>query len=101
MTSTRTLVSTLTRTLEAKAEQATPEAPHRFTPARPGARTISVTESGSDEPATRRLVGNFPQAFSHVGLVNSAFNLTMAERGPAHDRWLSLPVQATAARPEG
>ncbi len=24
----------------------------------------------------RRLVGNFPQAFSHVGLVNSAFNLT-------------------------
>ena len=23
----------------------------------------------------RRLVGNFPQAFSHVGLVNSAFNL--------------------------
>jgi len=28
----------------------------------------------------RRLVGNFPQAFSHVGLVNSAFNLTRLEK---------------------
>ncbi len=27
------------------------------------------------DPAARRLVGNFPQAFSHVALVNSAFNL--------------------------
>lgn len=27
---------------------------------------------------SRRLVGNFPQAFSHVGLVNSAFNLARA-----------------------
>jgi GH15 family glucan-1,4-alpha-glucosidase len=26
------------------------------------------------------MVGNFPQAFSHVGLVNSAFNLTRASR---------------------
>ncbi len=30
------------------------------------------------DPARRRLVGNFPQAFSHVGLVNSAFNLAAA-----------------------
>ena len=29
---------------------------------------------------TRRLVGNFPQAFSHVGLVNTAFNLTRAAK---------------------
>jgi GH15 family glucan-1,4-alpha-glucosidase len=28
------------------------------------------------DPAARRLLGNFPQAFSHIGLVNSAFNLT-------------------------
>ena len=27
------------------------------------------------EPRTRRLVGNFPQAFSHFALVNSASNL--------------------------
>ncbi len=32
-----------------------------------------------------RLVGNFPQAFTHVALVNSAFNLTRAEK-PAQQR---------------
>ncbi len=37
------------------------------------------------DPERRRLVGNFPQAFSHVALVNSARNLS-AERGPAHQR---------------
>ncbi|MGA7755526.1 MAG: glycoside hydrolase family 15 protein [Candidatus Sulfotelmatobacter sp.] len=29
---------------------------------------------------TKRQLGNFPQAFSHVGLVNTAFNLTRGER---------------------
>jgi GH15 family glucan-1,4-alpha-glucosidase len=33
----------------------------------------------------KRLVGNFPQAFSHVGLINTASNLTKA-LGPAADR---------------
>ena len=33
----------------------------------------------------RRLLGNFPQAFSHVGLVNTARNLTLHE-GPAEHR---------------
>jgi GH15 family glucan-1,4-alpha-glucosidase len=28
----------------------------------------------------QRLAGNFPQAFSHVGLVNTAFNLTRADK---------------------
>jgi GH15 family glucan-1,4-alpha-glucosidase len=32
------------------------------------------------DPATRRQMGNFPQAFSHVALVNSAYNLTHIER---------------------
>jgi GH15 family glucan-1,4-alpha-glucosidase len=32
-----------------------------------------------------RLVGNFPQAFTHVGLVNTALNLTRAS-SPARDR---------------
>lgn len=38
----------------------------------------------SEEYDTRagRLVGNFPQGFSHVGLVNTAYNLVQA-RGPA------------------
>jgi GH15 family glucan-1,4-alpha-glucosidase len=33
----------------------------------------------------KRLVGNFPQAFSHIGLINSAFNLHN-HHGPAVDR---------------
>jgi GH15 family glucan-1,4-alpha-glucosidase len=33
----------------------------------------------------RRLVGNFPQAFSHVGLINTACNLSR-EHGPAQER---------------
>ena len=32
------------------------------------------------DPHFRRLQGNFPQAFSHVALVNTAFNLTRAEK---------------------
>jgi GH15 family glucan-1,4-alpha-glucosidase len=37
------------------------------------------------DPAARRLVGNFPQALSHVGLVNTAYNLSTM-RGPAEHR---------------
>ncbi|HEY4882580.1 MAG TPA: glycoside hydrolase family 15 protein [Myxococcales bacterium] len=37
------------------------------------------------DPVTRRLLGNFPQAFTHVSLVNTALNLT-APRGPAEHR---------------
>ncbi|WP_144636589.1 glycoside hydrolase family 15 protein [Bordetella genomosp. 13] len=35
--------------------------------------------------ARRRLVGNFPQGFSHIGLVNTAYNLSRAN-GPAKQR---------------
>ncbi len=40
------------------------------------------------DPHAGRLVGNFPQAFSHVGLVNTAVNLTPQhqERAPARQR---------------
>ncbi|MBA3984470.1 MAG: glycoside hydrolase family 15 protein [Acidimicrobiia bacterium] len=37
------------------------------------------------DPVQRRMLGNFPQAFSHVGLVNTALNLTEA-LGPAGRR---------------
>ena len=37
------------------------------------------------EPESKELLGNFPQAFSHVALVNSAFNLTRASK-PAEQR---------------
>jgi hypothetical protein len=33
----------------------------------------------------RRMLGNFPQAFTHVALVNTQHNLTLAE-GPALHR---------------
>ncbi len=32
------------------------------------------------DPATGELLGNFPQAFSHIGLVNAAWAITEAER---------------------
>lgn len=41
------------------------------------------------DPAARRLVGNFPQAFSHLALVNTASNL-------AHDR---KPAEQRSQRP--
>jgi GH15 family glucan-1,4-alpha-glucosidase len=37
------------------------------------------------DPGAGRLLGNYPQAFSHVGLVNTAFNLVKAH-GPAQQR---------------
>ena len=33
------------------------------------------------DSATGELLGNFPQAFSHIGLVNAAWAITEAERG--------------------
>jgi GH15 family glucan-1,4-alpha-glucosidase len=32
------------------------------------------------DPATGELLGNFPQAFSHIGLVNAAWAISEAER---------------------
>lgn len=40
------------------------------------------------DPRTNRLLGNFPQAFSHVALINTAWNLSR-DRGPAADRQAS------------
>jgi GH15 family glucan-1,4-alpha-glucosidase len=37
------------------------------------------------DPHDKRQLGNFPQAFSHVALINTAFNLTRAEK-PAEQR---------------
>ncbi len=47
------------------------------------------------DPRTRRLVGNFPQAFSHVGLINSAFNLTRHAK-PVEQRAAAEPAAPTA-----
>ncbi|HET7127861.1 MAG TPA: glycoside hydrolase family 15 protein [Gaiellaceae bacterium] len=37
------------------------------------------------DPVAKRQLGNFPQAFTHVGLVNSAYNLSH-HAGPMHQR---------------
>jgi GH15 family glucan-1,4-alpha-glucosidase len=34
------------------------------------------------DPAARHLLGNFPQAFSHVGLINTAFSLAPEAASP-------------------
>jgi GH15 family glucan-1,4-alpha-glucosidase len=36
------------------------------------------------DPQAKRQVGNFPQAFSHLALIDTALNLT--RYGPAHER---------------
>jgi GH15 family glucan-1,4-alpha-glucosidase len=38
------------------------------------------------DPRARRLMGNFPQAFSHVALINTAHNLTPTTGPAAHHR---------------
>src|SRR3984893_16749755 len=50
------------------------------------------------DPVAQRLLGNFPQAFTHVALVNSAFNLTRAEK-PVEQRAHAGKAEAPAAMP--
>ena len=53
------------------------------------------------DPRARRQVGNFPQAFSHVALINTAHNLTRAY-GPAQHRAESKETvgsEATSSAP--
>lgn len=45
------------------------------------------------DPIARRQLGNFPQGFSHIGLVNTAFNLVHAH-GPAEQRSQQAPQPA-------
>ncbi len=49
------------------------------------------------DPRAKRLVGNFPQAFSHLALVNSAYNLTRV-RKPVHQRAHDEHAPPPAAR---
>jgi GH15 family glucan-1,4-alpha-glucosidase len=37
------------------------------------------------DPIRKRMLGNFPQAFSHVALINTAYNLR-SRPGPARER---------------
>jgi len=46
------------------------------------------------DPRARRLVGNFPQAFSHVSLVNTAHNLSRGVKQPARYREIGAGERA-------
>jgi GH15 family glucan-1,4-alpha-glucosidase len=48
------------------------------------------------DPLSGRMLGNFPQAYSHVGLINCALNLN-SQNGPAEERAESerLPINAS------
>jgi len=48
------------------------------------------------DPIAGRMLGNFPQAFSHVGLINTALNLARS-MGPAEDRAETVKNSAKAA----
>ena len=45
------------------------------------------------DPVGKRLLGNFPQAFSHVGLVNTAFNLNRGFRQDAGAPKAPVPLR--------
>ena len=44
------------------------------------------------EPMTKRLLGNFPQAFSHLSLVNTAYNLGVHPSRPVSHRGETSPA---------
>jgi hypothetical protein len=48
------------------------------------------------DPLTSRMLGNFPQAYSHVGLINCALNLSR-QMGPAEERAESQGPQISAS----
>jgi GH15 family glucan-1,4-alpha-glucosidase len=50
------------------------------------------------DPRARRLTGNFPQAFSHVALVNTAHNLVLAGK-PQHERTHTPGMRMCAKHP--
>jgi hypothetical protein len=49
------------------------------------------------DPLAGRMLGNFPQAYSHVGLINCALNLSR-QAGPAEERAESQAPHAIFAR---
>ena len=55
--------------------------------------------AGAHDPVSRQMLGNIPQAFSHVGLINKALNLDR-RRGPerAHASHDPVPQKDATAR---
>jgi len=53
------------------------------------------------DPVRRRMVGNFPQAFSHVSVIGTARNLSRGEVGPADRRRRPIGVGLRARTGRG
>ena len=49
------------------------------------------------DPRTARMLGNFPQAYSHVGLINCALSLSRLT-GPVEERAAATPIASTEGR---
>ena len=54
--------------------------PERCSSGRPPSSTTSACWPRRSTPTTGELLGNFPQAFSHIGLVNAAWAISQAEQ---------------------
>jgi GH15 family glucan-1,4-alpha-glucosidase len=50
------------------------------------------------DPKSGRMLGNFPQAFSHLALVNTAYNLTAAPERPARHRCYEPGPESATSR---
>jgi GH15 family glucan-1,4-alpha-glucosidase len=53
------------------------------------------------DPHAKRLVGNFPQAFSHIAMVNSAHNLALSDNSLSQRAKDQLPTESAAASASG
>jgi GH15 family glucan-1,4-alpha-glucosidase len=62
-----------------------PQAKHTFSRAASFANDVGLLGEEVD-PKTRELLGNFPQAFSHIGLINAAWAIAEAERRAQSDQ---------------
>jgi GH15 family glucan-1,4-alpha-glucosidase len=51
------------------------------------------------DPFEKRMLGNFPQALTHVALINAATNLSRGREGPAEDRARAEPPPGQALGP--
>jgi GH15 family glucan-1,4-alpha-glucosidase len=49
------------------------------------------------DPSSNRALGNYPQAFTHIALINGALNLQRAERRLAQQAYQAQPVVAAFA----
>jgi GH15 family glucan-1,4-alpha-glucosidase len=50
------------------------------------------------DPTSGQPLGNFPQAFSHIGLINAAYTIAEAEKGTYGRGAATRPVRADAHR---